>query len=50
MMRGLSLKIIYICIGLFVVAVITPWMADAQDDLRTASEIIKKQKRLISKN
>jgi len=45
MIRGLSRKIICICIGLFAVAVITPWVADAQDDLQAASEIIRQQKK-----
>jgi len=45
MMRGLSRKIICILIGLFAVAVITPWAADAQDDLQAASEIIRQQKK-----
>ena len=50
MMRGLRHKIICICTGLFAVAVITPWVANAQDDLRAASEIIKKQKRFYIEN
>jgi hypothetical protein len=45
MMRGLSRKIICICIGLFAAAVITPWVADAQDDLQAASEVIRHQKK-----
>jgi len=45
MMRGLSRKIICILIGLSAVAVITPWAADAQDDLQAASEIIRQQKK-----
>ena len=46
MMRVLSLKIIYAGIVVLAFAAMTPWAADAQDDLRAASEIIKKQKRL----
>jgi hypothetical protein len=46
MMRGLSRKIIYICIGLFAVAGMTPWEADAQEDLQAASEVIRHQKRI----
>ena len=45
MMRDLSRKIICIYIGLFAVAFITPWVADAQDDLQAASEIIRQQKK-----
>jgi len=45
-MRGLSRKIICIYIGLFAFAVMTPWMADAQDDLKAASEVIKHQKKI----
>ena len=46
MMKGLSRKIICMCIGLCAVAVITPWVADAQDDLQAASEVIRHQKRI----
>lgn len=45
-MRGLIRKIIYSGIVGFALAVMTPWVTDAQDDLQAASEIIKKQKKL----
>ena len=45
-MRGLSHKIISAGIVLFAVAVMTPWVANAQDDLRAASEVIRNQKKL----
>ena len=48
MMRGLSRKIISAGIVLFAVAVMAPWVANAQDDLRTASEVIKKQRQLYT--
>jgi ribosome-binding ATPase YchF (GTP1/OBG family) len=46
MMRDLSRKTISAGIVLFAVAVMAPWVANAQDDLRAASEVIKKQKKL----
>ena len=46
MMRDLSRKTISAGIVLFAVAVMAPWVANAQDDLRTASEVIKKQRQL----
>ena len=48
MMRGFGRKIISAGIVLFAVAVTTPWVANAQDDLRTASEVIKKQRQLYT--
>ena len=48
MMSGLGRKIISAGIVLFAVAVMTPWVANSQDDLRTASEIIKKQRKLYT--
>ena len=46
MMRGLSRMIISASIVLFAFAVVFPWMAKAQDDLRAASEVIRNQKKL----
>ena len=46
MIRGIGSKIISAGIVLFAVAVMTPWVANAQDDLRAASGVIKKQKKL----
>jgi hypothetical protein len=46
MMRGLSRKVISAGIVLFAFAVMTPWVANAQNDFRAASEVIKKQKKL----
>ena len=46
MMRGLSRKMIYVYIVLFAFAVMTPWVAHAQDDLQAASEVIRHQKRI----
>ena len=46
MMRGLSRKIISAGIVLFAVAVMIPWAANAQDEFRAASEVIKKQRKL----
>ena len=48
MMKGLRRKIISAGIALFAVAVMTPWVANAQDDLRAASEVIKKQRKLYT--
>ena len=48
-MRDLSRKTISAGIVLFAVAVMAPWVANAQDDLRTASEVIKKQRQLYTK-
>ena len=45
-MRGLSRMIISASIVLFAFAVVFPWMAKAQDDLRAASEVIRNQKKL----
>jgi len=47
MMRGLSRKIISAGIALFAVAVTTPWVANAQDDLRAASEVIKNKRKIF---
>ena len=45
-MRGIGSKIISAGFLLLAVAVMTPWVANAQNDLRAASEVIKKQKKL----
>jgi len=50
MMRGLSRRIICICIGISAVVAITPWVADAQDDLQAASKIIRQQKKIYLAN
>ena len=48
MMRDLSRKTISAGIVLFAVAVMAPWVANAQDDFRAASEVIKKQRQLYT--
>ncbi|MGD8971015.1 MAG: hypothetical protein PVG01_06375 [Desulfobacterales bacterium] len=45
MKKALNHHIISLAIGFCVFAVTVPWMANAQDDLRAASEAIRNQKR-----
>lgn len=46
MTKAQSRKIISLGVAFYVFAFITPWVANAQEDLRAASEVIKKQKKL----
>ena len=45
-MRALIHKIIVVGIFIFVVAIMNSWLAIAQDDLQTASEVIKNKRKI----
>jgi len=46
-MRALIHKIIVVGIFIFVVAIMNSWLANAQDDLQTASEVIKNKRKIF---
>jgi len=46
MTKAQSRKIISLGVAFYVFAFITPWVANAQEDLRAASEVIKNQRKL----
>ena len=45
-MKTQSRKIISLGVAFYIFAFVTPWVADAQEDLRAASEVIKNQRML----
>jgi ribosome-binding ATPase YchF (GTP1/OBG family) len=46
-MRALSHKIVVVGIFIFVVAITNSWLANAQDDLQMASEVIKNKRKIF---
>ncbi|MFN2303336.1 MAG: hypothetical protein ACK2TV_06340 [Anaerolineales bacterium] len=46
-MRALIHKIIVVGIFIFVVAIMNSWLANAQDDFKTASEVIKNKRKIF---
>ena len=46
-MRALIHKIIVVGTFIFVVAIMNSWLANAQDDLQTASEVIKNKRKIF---
>ena len=48
MLKVQSRKIISLGVAFYVFAFIAPWVANAQEDLRAASEVIKKQRQLYT--